>query len=147
MAGRCSLTTPAPPPRCCSPLTRDDRACAARVVSNFVSGFSCLYARLRWVEKTGGCDNMMCGTTAHGDLRRAIANGGCGYTFNWKSQEAIRYRFINLEGAQVTGEPTEMYPTEIAALRAELGFQDAQHATNAASNRLRSIHGQGGSLW
>lgn len=65
----------------------------------------------------------MCGTTAHGSLRKAIENGGCGFTFNWKTEQPFDGRFVNLEGAAVTGEPTEMYPAEIAALRKELGFE------------------------
>ena len=33
------------------------------------------------IQKTYGCDYMMCGHSAHGSLSQAIRNGGCGVVF------------------------------------------------------------------
>jgi hypothetical protein len=35
------------------------------------------------VEKTEGCNIMMCGTNAHGKVADALRNGGCAYIFDW----------------------------------------------------------------
>ena len=69
-----------------------------------------------------GCDFMMCGTVAHGKLRDAIRNGGCGYSFSWNSGKAISTFFINVEGKKVTGNPATMYPQQIKKLRKEYGI-------------------------
>ena len=37
------------------------------------------------VQKNDGCDMMMCGTVAHGSMRDAVRNGGCGFQFDWRT--------------------------------------------------------------
>lgn len=39
----------------------------------------------QYVQKTEGCDIMMCGTNAHGKVRDALRNGGCALIFSWKN--------------------------------------------------------------
>jgi len=38
-----------------------------------------------FIEKNEGCDWMMCGTKAHGNLEEVIRNGGCGIAFLWSN--------------------------------------------------------------
>ena len=38
-----------------------------------------------FVQKTEGCDIMMCGTNAHGKVADALRNGGCACIFSWKT--------------------------------------------------------------
>ena len=75
-----------------------------------------------YIMKNGGCDYMMCGTTAHGRLADAIRNGGCGHCFSWNTGKPAPTEFVNLAGAKVTGDAATMYPAEIAELRAQLGI-------------------------
>ena len=49
-----------------------------------------------FIMKNAGCDVMMCGDKAHGDLRKAIRNGGCGLTFMWSSMKHIEDNITNL---------------------------------------------------
>lgn len=76
-----------------------------------------------FVVKDGGCDFMMCGTSAHGKLYDAISNGGCGHNFSWSSGKPAPTFFRNLKGERVTGDPAEMYPAEIKALKKKLGIK------------------------
>lgn len=39
----------------------------------------------RYMQKTEGCDIMMCGTNAHGRVADALRNGGCAYIWNWST--------------------------------------------------------------
>ena len=54
-----------------------------------------------FIMKNAGCDVMMCGDKAHGDLRKAIRNGGCGLTFMWSSMKYIEDNITNLNGQRV----------------------------------------------
>ena len=47
------------------------------------------------IEKNEGCDYMMCGTTSHGSLAKAIANGGCGYMFSWNTGKPIKTNYTH----------------------------------------------------
>lgn len=69
-----------------------------------------------------GCNFMMCGTQTHGNLRDAIRNGGCGYSFRWHNGQPSSTFFTNLQGKKVTGNPALMYPNEIKQLRQEYGI-------------------------
>jgi len=42
----------------------------------------------KFVEKTAGCNIMMCGTNAHGRVNDALRNGGCAFIFDWASLKA-----------------------------------------------------------
>ena len=44
-----------------------------------------LKLKAEYVQKTEGCDIMMCGTNAHGKVRDALRNGGCALIFSWKN--------------------------------------------------------------
>ena len=41
-----------------------------------------------FVQKTEGCNIMMCGTNAHGKVADALRNGGCAFIFDWSSMKA-----------------------------------------------------------
>merc|ERR1711871_1903649 len=54
----------------------------------------------KFVQKTEGCDIMMCGTNAHGKVNDALRNGGCAYIFSWKSLRGISdgHGYTNADG-------------------------------------------------
>ena len=54
-----------------------------------------------FVQKNGGCNIMMCGTTAHGRLADALAHGGCGHLFHWDSLKPAKTFYIGLDGNRV----------------------------------------------
>jgi len=60
----------------------------------------------KFIQKTGGCSMMMCGTHAHGNLEDAMRNGGCGLQFNWETLE-LAPSFYYVGGQRKTGQPTE----------------------------------------
>ena len=68
-----------------------------------------------FIMKNSGCDVMMCGDKAHGDLRKAIRNGGCGLTFMWSTLKVIEDNITDLNGKRVRCNPTVKYKNEIAA--------------------------------
>eukprot|EP00948_MAST-09A_sp_MAST-9A-sp1_P000748 g748.t1 len=76
-----------------------------------------------FVMKNGGCDYMMCGTVAHGSLKSAIRNGGCGHSFHWQTLKPAPTFFINIEGKRVTGDPAAMYPKEILELKKKYNIE------------------------
>mmetsp|Transcript_2507 Transcript_2507/g.3614 ORF Transcript_2507/g.3614 Transcript_2507/m.3614 type:complete len:1241 (+) Transcript_2507:138-3860(+) len=39
----------------------------------------------KYIQKNQGCDTMMCGDKAHGDIVKAVKNGGCGHQFYWST--------------------------------------------------------------
>lgn len=51
-----------------------------------------------FIIKNEGCDYMMCGDKAHGDLTKAIKAGGCGQAFMWSSLKKITDSCTNFEG-------------------------------------------------
>ena len=65
---------------------------------------------------------MMCGDKAHGDLRKAIRNGGCGLTFLWSTLRPIEDNITNLNGQRVRCNPTVKYKNEIAAYKRKMGI-------------------------
>ena len=65
---------------------------------------------------------MMCGDKAHGDLRKAIRNGGCGLTFLWSTLRPIEDNITNLNGKRVRCNPTVKYKNEIAAYKRKMGI-------------------------
>eukprot|EP00949_MAST-11_sp_MAST-11-sp1_P000634 g634.t1 len=75
-----------------------------------------------FIIKNDGCDIMMCGDKAHGDLRKAIKAGGCGQTFRWGNLEKIKDTVTNLQGARVRCDPPTKYASEIAQYKAALGI-------------------------
>ena len=93
-------------------------------------------ATLAWMKKVGkkcpncsmflvknaGCDVMMCGDKAHGDLRRAIKNGGCGQCFYWSSLKRMEDTVTNLNGQRIRCDPPKKYATEIAAYKKKNGL-------------------------
>lgn len=44
----------------------------------------------KWLQKSEGCDVMLCGHTSHGSVRTAIDNEGCGFQFSWSTGEECR---------------------------------------------------------
>ena len=87
-----------------------------------------------FIMKNAGCDVMMCGDKAHGDLRKAIRNGGCGLTFMWSSMKHIEDNITNLNGQRVRCNPIVKYRNEIAAYKRKLGI-----ALSADDNRLADL--------
>lgn len=58
------------------------------------------------IQKNAGCHVMMCGTVAHGKIRDAIRNGGCGYIFHWDTLNEIKSdSHIGLDGKRSTQPP------------------------------------------
>ena len=56
------------------------------------------------IQKTYGCDYMMCGHSAHGSLGQAIRNGGCGVVFYFSNLGIIqRDHWTDLDGVRVGG--------------------------------------------
>eukprot|EP00470_Lotharella_oceanica_P012902 CAMPEP_0170187640 /NCGR_PEP_ID=MMETSP0040_2-20121228/42216_1 /TAXON_ID=641309 /ORGANISM="Lotharella oceanica, Strain CCMP622" /LENGTH=259 /DNA_ID=CAMNT_0010434729 /DNA_START=90 /DNA_END=869 /DNA_ORIENTATION=- len=66
----------------------------------------------KFIQKTGGCSTMMCGTHAHGNLEDALRNGGCGLQFNWKTL-TLAPSFYYVHGQRKTGQPTEQERREV----------------------------------
>mmetsp|Transcript_4212 Transcript_4212/g.6709 ORF Transcript_4212/g.6709 Transcript_4212/m.6709 type:complete len:412 (+) Transcript_4212:328-1563(+) len=62
----------------------------------FCSGF---------VQKNGGCNVMMCGTSAHGELAIALRNGGCGGCFLWDSGQPGGVDYFHLDGVKTKRQP------------------------------------------
>ena len=87
-----------------------------------------------FIMKNAGCDVMMCGDKAHGDLRKAIRNGGCGLTFMWSSMKHIEDNITNLNGQRVRCNPIVKYKNEIAAYKRKLGI-----TLSADDNRLADL--------
>ena len=54
-----------------------------------------------FIIKNAGCDFMMCGDRAHGNLTQAIRNGGCGCQFRWSTNAIISSSFTNIAGERV----------------------------------------------
>jgi hypothetical protein len=52
----------------------------------------------RWLQKTSGCDVMLCGHQSHGSLRTAVENGGCGFQFYWSSGKECQRVHYNIDG-------------------------------------------------
>ena len=57
-------------------------------------------------QKDGGCDLMMCGTSAHGKVADALQNGGCAYIFHWSTLAGCNdgYGYTDIDGVFVTGK-------------------------------------------
>ena len=75
-----------------------------------------------FIIKNEGCDIMMCGDAAHGDLRKAIKAGGCGQTFRWSTLEKIEDTIMNFEGVRVRCNPPVKYKLEILQKQKEYGM-------------------------
>eukprot|EP00466_Bigelowiella_natans_P008205 jgi/Bigna1/73943/fgenesh1_pg.26_\ len=56
-----------------------------------------------FLQKNGGCDIMMCGDTAHGNLLKAVKNGGCGHQFFWSSLKPAKTFFHDHTGKRRDG--------------------------------------------
>jgi len=100
-----------------------------------------------FIMKNAGCDVMMCGDKAHGDLRKAIRNGGCGLTFMWSSMKHIEDTITNLNGQRVRCNPIVKYKNEIAAYKRKLGIalseEDNKLADLVSGNILKKTKGNG----
>ena len=55
----------------------------------------------KWLQKSDGCDVMLCGNTSHQSIKTAVHNGGCGFQFNWKTGKEWHGARYNLEGRGV----------------------------------------------
>jgi len=67
-----------------------------------------------FIQKNDGCNSMMCGTKAHGKLRDALRNGGCGHQFTWSNLQPLKAYYTNLEGkgiTEFTGDMRHLLPT------------------------------------
>mmetsp|Transcript_8447 Transcript_8447/g.13719 ORF Transcript_8447/g.13719 Transcript_8447/m.13719 type:complete len:98 (+) Transcript_8447:3361-3654(+) len=60
----------------------------------------------KWIQKSGGCSVMMCGTSAHGKLEDAMRNGGCGLQFDWNTLKPISSFYYGINGERKTGIPS-----------------------------------------
>jgi hypothetical protein len=75
-----------------------------------------------FILKNEGCDTMFCGDKAHGDLRRAIKNGGCGQQFQWSTMKKISANIIGPNGERIHCDPPVKFATEIALLKKQYGI-------------------------
>ena len=59
-----------------------------------------------FVQRTAGCDIMMCGTNAHGKVNDALRNGGCALIFNWKTLKPCDdgHGYTDAQGKWVRGK-------------------------------------------
>jgi hypothetical protein len=62
-----------------------------------------------WVQKTGGCDTMMCGTHSHGSIIKAIQNGGCGHQFAWSTLKPCSTFYKGIHGEKRNGTISKEY--------------------------------------
>ena len=72
-----------------------------------------------WVQKTGGCDTMRCGTNSHGSILTAIRNGGCGHQFSWSSLKGCSTFYQGINGERRTGTISKEY--RLKAMEAVFG--------------------------
>ena len=58
------------------------------------------------VQKTDGCNLMMCGTNAHGSVANALRNGGCAHIFNWETLKPMsdEHGYTGLDGKWKRGK-------------------------------------------
>ena len=75
-----------------------------------------------FIIKNEGCDYMMCGDKAHGDLTKAIRAGGCGQAFMWSSLVKITDACTNFEGRRDRCIAPIKYAKEIACKKREWGI-------------------------
>ena len=92
-----------------------------------------------FIIKNAGCDIMMCGDKAHGDLRKAIKAGGCGQTFKWSDLSIIEDNITNFQGQRVKCNPTIKYAKEIAAEKKKLGILMSDEETKVAELNLDDL--------
>lgn len=59
----------------------------------------------QFIEKNEGCDMMICGTRAHGDLAEVLRNGGCGIPFMWSNLAFCDDSWTDLDGTGKRGRP------------------------------------------
>lgn len=71
------------------------------------------------IQRSSGCDIMMCGTSAHGDLHKAIQSGGCGTLFNYKYGKILTDAYFYDQGTRMTGDPHKICKKKIAAYKKE----------------------------
>ena len=62
-----------------------------------------------WVQKSDGCDTMMCGTNSHGSILQAIRNGGCGHQFYWSSLKPASTFYTGINGERRNGLISKEY--------------------------------------
>ena len=67
-----------------------------RLMQNDSSYKKCPNCR-RWLQRSSGCDVMLCGHTSHGSVRTAVENGGCGFQFNWRTGKEVGGARYNLD--------------------------------------------------
>ena len=92
-----------------------------------------------FIIKNAGCDIMMCGDKAHGDLRKAIKAGGCGQTFKWSDLSIIEDNITNFQGQRVKCNPTIKYAKEIAAEKKKLGILMSDEEMKVAELDLSTL--------
>ena len=101
-----------------------------------------------FIIKNAGCDIMMCGDKAHGDLRQAIKHGGCGQTFKWGTLEIMEDTITNFQGQRVRCNPPLKYAVEIAAEKKKHGIlvtdTDEMKMAELKLNQLEVQTAQGG---
>jgi hypothetical protein len=92
-----------------------------------------------FIIKNEGCDIMMCGDKAHGDLRKAIKAGGCGQTFKWSNLAKIEDNITNFLGQRVKCNPPVKYAKEIAMEKKRLGIVMTDSETKMAELDLEKL--------
>lgn len=75
-----------------------------------------------FIIKNQGCPTMMCGDSAHGDMRKALQNGGCCQSFTWGNLNKISSTITNLKGVREHCDPPVKYKNEIAKYKKDHGL-------------------------
>ena len=87
------------------------------------------------MQKTEGCQLIMCGTVAHGKVADALRNGGCAYVWHWDTLEAVidDHGYTGLDGKKHVGEgPVTERQTRSNYLEA---LSDAERARAEAARK------------
>ena len=92
-----------------------------------------------FIIKNDGCDIMMCGDKAHGDLRKAIRSGGCGQCFKWSNLQKISDNITNFQGQRLKCNPPVKYASEIAKEKKKFGFIVSENEMKLAELKLDEL--------
>lgn len=92
----------------------EEHMCANTQISRVDTASKEIFARVckkcpacgNYVQKTEGCNVMMCGTNAHGRVRDALRNGGCACIFNWNTLKPMKdnHGYYDINNKRVKGD-------------------------------------------
>jgi hypothetical protein len=93
-----------------------------------------------FIEKNQGCDIVMCGSHAHGDVQRILRLGvGCGHEFRWSTLEPYRNGKPGAPANERQVKFATGYHEDAAAVKGLFVGRAGLHATPVASLNLLPI--------